>query len=111
MFGVRGVGQFVGPDALAVRVDNVVRNGNGFERQGPRIEASPANDGTQRAGDIQGVPREGKRVGKRTKTDQGDGRQPVKDGRAKITKAGTDAHGADVQGKFDDKTVLEMILF
>lgn len=103
MFGVGGVGQPVGPDAVAVRVDDAVRNGDGAARQGPRAEAPAADDGTQRASDIQGVPGEGERVGEGAATDQVDGRQPPEDGGAKVAETGTDAHDADVQGKIINK--------
>lgn len=97
MFGVRRVGQSVGPDALAVRVDHVVRDGNCAPGQGPRAETPAANDGAQRTGDIPRVPGEGECVGKRAASDQSDGRQSTKDGRAKIAQAGANAHDADVQ--------------
>lgn len=75
MFGIGRVGQSTRLNAIAVRVDNAVRNGDGTARQGPRIEASSTDDGAQRASDIQGVPREGKRVGEGVAKDQVNGRQ------------------------------------
>lgn len=98
MLGVRRVSQSVGPDALAVRVDHVVRDGNGAPGQGPRAETPAANDGAQRTGDIPRLPGEGERVGTRTAPDQSDGRQPAEDGRTKVAQARADAHDADVQG-------------
>lgn len=99
MFGIRRIGQFVGPDPLAIRVDDVVRYGNGAARQRPRTAASPANDGTQRTSDISRLPRERKRVGERAAEDKDDGRQSLENGRAEIVEARTDAHDADVQGE------------
>lgn len=99
VLGVRRVGQSVGPDAVAVvRVGHVVRNGNRAAGPGPGAEASAADDGAQRTGDIPGVPGEGERVGEGAAEDKDHGRQSAEDGRAEIAEAGANAHDANLQG-------------
>lgn len=45
-------------------------------------------------------------MGQRNAEDQSNGRKSAQDGRAKVTEAGTDAHDADVQGKYISRCLI-----